>query len=130
MITGLQVRLFLGLAAAALVQGCVFLPRTTTVYDEECRIETRHMTLRAEPFGYFASCSGKECASMLAVIGAVTAGSAAVSGSIVVAGNVVYWIERQATCRDRHLDFAIVTAPVSFHEEPGVSQGDAARRKD
>jgi len=105
------VRLFLGLAAAALLQGCVFYPRTTTVHDEECRIDTRRMTLRAEQFGTFASCSGKECTSMLVVIGAVTAGSAVVSGSIVVVGNVVYWVERQSRCRARDLDFHIVTAP-------------------
>jgi len=92
------VRLFLGLAAAALIQGCVFYPRTTTVHDEECGIQTRHMTLRGEPFGYGASCSGKECTAMLAMICAVTAGSAVVSGSIVVVGNVVYWVERQSKC--------------------------------
>lgn len=96
MITSSPVRLFLGLAA--LLQGCVFFPHTTTVYDEACRIETKQMTLRAEQFGYFASCSGNQCASMLVVIGAITAGSAVVSGSIVVIGNAVYWLEKQGKC--------------------------------
>jgi hypothetical protein len=126
------VRLFLGLAAAALVQGCVFYPRTTTVHDEECRIETRRMTLQAEPFGYLASCSGKECTLMLVVIGAVTAGSAVVSGSIVVAGNVVYWMERRGKCPARHLDSKIVTASAFlflFQNDRDVSQARCATKR-
>jgi len=126
------VRLFLGLAATALIQGCVFYPRTTTVHDEECGVQTRHMTLRGEPFGYFASCSGKECASMLVVIGAVTAGSAVISGSIVVAGNVVYWAERRGKCRAHDLDFHIVTASAFlflFQNKRDVSQSARATKR-
>jgi hypothetical protein len=88
----------LRLLAAALLQGCVFLPRTETVIDPACRIETKQMTLRAEQFGYIGSCSGRECSAVLAVLGAITAGSLVVSGSIVVVGNVVYWVEKQGKC--------------------------------
>ena len=97
MITSSQVRLFL-IFAAALLQGCVYFPHTTTVYDEACRIETKQMTLRAEQFGYIGSCGGRECVYMLVALGAVTAGSVVISGSIVVVGNVVYWLEKQGKC--------------------------------
>jgi hypothetical protein len=35
---------------------------------------------------------------MLVAMGAVTAASAVVSGSIALVGNVVYWFERQGRC--------------------------------
>ena len=84
--------------AAALLQACVFLPRTETVIDPTCRIETKQMTLRVEQFGYIGSCSGRECGAVLAILGAITAGSMVVSGSIVIIGDVVYWLERQGKC--------------------------------
>lgn len=84
--------------AAALLQGCVYLPHTTTAYDEECRTETKRMVLRAEQLGTIHSCHQRECAAILAAFGAVAAASAVVSGSIVIAGNVVYWVEKQGKC--------------------------------
>jgi hypothetical protein len=35
---------------------------------------------------------------MLVALGAVTAASAVISGSIAVVGNAVYWFERQGRC--------------------------------
>jgi hypothetical protein len=89
---------FASLIVAALLQGCVYLPHTTTVYDEQCKIETKHMTLRPEQIGAVGSCSGRDCLVALAAIGVIAAGTAIVSGSIVVVGNVVYWIEKQGRC--------------------------------
>jgi hypothetical protein len=84
--------------AAALLPGCVVVPRTETVFDPACRIETKQMTLHVERFGYIGSCSGRECAAVLAALGAIAAGSMVVSGTIVVVGNVVYWAEKQGKC--------------------------------
>ena len=84
--------------AAALLQGCVYVPRTTSVYDEECKTHTRWMTLQPEQIGHFGSCHGRDCVYVLVAIGAVAAASAVVSGSIVVAGNAVYWAEKQGQC--------------------------------
>jgi hypothetical protein len=84
--------------AAAFLQGCVFFPRTEAVIDPACRIETKQMTLGVAQFGTIGSCSGRECGAVLAVLGAITASSLVVSGSIVVVGNVVYWIEKRGKC--------------------------------
>jgi hypothetical protein len=81
-----------------LLQACIYLPHTTTVYDEECKIERRHMKLRAEQIGTLGSCSGRDCAYILVAFGAVAAASAVVSGSIVIVGNVAYWAEKQGKC--------------------------------
>lgn len=88
----------------ALLQGCVYLPRTTTVYDESCRIEAKHMQLQMAQVGQLGHCSGQQCAELLVAVGAVAAASAVVSGSIVVAGNIVYWFEKQGRCLARAAD--------------------------
>jgi hypothetical protein len=82
----------------ALFAGCVYVPRTTVVYDEGCRIEARHMTMQPVQIGALGHCQGQGCAELLVAAGAVAAASAVVSGSIVVTGNVVYWFEKQGRC--------------------------------
>jgi len=77
---------------------CVYVPRTTEVYDAQCQIQARYMTLDLRQVGGFVGCSNQGCAALLVTLGAVTVASAVVSGSIVVAGNVVYWFERQGRC--------------------------------
>jgi hypothetical protein len=85
--------------SAALLQGCVYLPHTATVYDDKCKVNYREMSLQPYQVAQFAgSCSHRDCAYLLVALGAVTAASAIVSGSIVVAGNVVYWFEKQGQC--------------------------------
>lgn len=88
-----------GAAALALaLAGCVVVPQTREVYDPDCRILTRQMTLETAVIGGFQRCQGDGCIGLLTAAGAVTAASAVVSGSIALAGNVVYWFERQGRC--------------------------------
>lgn len=78
--------------------GCIYLPQTTTMYDQSCHIEARHMTMQPVQIGALGHCQGQGCAELLVAAGAVAAASAVVSGSIVIAGNVVYWFEKQGRC--------------------------------
>lgn len=91
----------LALLAATALGGCVFVPRTTYIYDEECQIRARQMVLEVEQVGTFVGCRGDACAAVLAGVGVVAAASAVVSGSIVIAGNIVYWFEKQGNCLRR-----------------------------
>jgi len=77
---------------------CIVVPQTTTIYDADCRIEARHMSLQVAQIGSFGSCANQGCVAVLVATGAVAAATAVVSGSIVVAGNVVYWFEKQGQC--------------------------------
>lgn len=88
----------IALGVAALLQACVVVPRTTSVYDEECKLERRQMVLEVQQIGAFGGCVNDGCAALLVGAGVVVAASAVVSGSIAVVGNVVYWIERQGKC--------------------------------
>jgi len=87
----------IALMAIALA-GCIYLPRTTTVYDESCRVEAKHMQMEMAQIGALGRCSGQGCAQLLVAAGAVAAASAVVTGSIVITGNVVYWFEKQGRC--------------------------------
>jgi hypothetical protein len=95
--------------AALLTASCIYLPRSTAIYDEECRVMALHMELETTQLEGFARCSNQGCVALLAAAGAVTAASAVVSGSIVVAGNVVYWFERRGRCNK---DGGAITPPV------------------
>lgn len=83
------------------VSGCVFYPRTIEYYDAECEIRYRQLVLKTEPMQI--ACSGANPSdpqghACLAAILAISAGSGVVSGSIVVVGNTVYWLERRGKC--------------------------------
>jgi hypothetical protein len=78
--------------------GCVYLPRTTTAYDDKCNYMKRQMSLEVHQVGVIAGCSNETCVAALVLFGAITAASAVVSGSVVVVGNVVYWLEKQGHC--------------------------------
>lgn len=84
---------------AGLLQGCVYLPQTATRYDRNCDAHYREMTLQPYQVAQFTgSCHHRDCAYLLVALGAVTAASVVVSGSIAVAGNMVYWFEKQGQC--------------------------------
>lgn len=78
--------------------GCVYLPRTTTTYDDKCQYMKRQMNLEVHQVGVITGCSNESCAAALVVFGAITAVSVVVSGSVMVVGNVVYWLEKQGHC--------------------------------
>ncbi len=90
----------LGLLAAITLSGCVFVPRTTSSYNEECQIVEKQMKLTvALLMDQPPNCSkAEDCAVFLALLGGVAAGSAVVSGSVVLVGNTLYWLEEQGKC--------------------------------
>ncbi len=98
---------------AFLIQGCIALPKTVPKEDQECLLLTKSLTI-----DYYTSpdmideavdemlnaltsdCHEPECLLLFAPIIAITAGSFVISGSIVVAGNTIHWIEEQGRCDD------------------------------
>ena len=92
-----MIRVALG-CLVPVIAGCIYVPRTTVMYDEDCQIEARRMTLQPVQLGALGHCQGQGCAELLVAAGAVAAASAVVSGSIVITGNVVYWFEKQGRC--------------------------------
>ncbi len=106
----LAVAVLLWVAVMALA-GCIVVPQTREVYDPECRVMTRHITLETAVIGGFQRCSGDGCLALLTAAGAVTAASAVVSGSVALVGSVVYWFERQGQCLRAALPASGAPAP-------------------
>ncbi len=95
------------------MQRCIFLPKTAPQVDQDCLLATKSMTLHMytsealieeavdEMVEAIASeCQEPECLLVVAPIVAISVGSLVVSGSIVVTGNTIHWIEKQGRCPD------------------------------
>jgi len=83
------------------LQACVYVPRTTSIYDSDCQVTTKHMDLQPVQIAALGGCRNEGCAALLVAAGATAAASAVISGSIVVVGNAVYWFEKQGSCLSR-----------------------------
>lgn len=85
--------------AAALLSGCVLVPVTVERYDPGCQVAARTMELQPVQIASIQHCVNEGCAVLLAAAGATAAASAVISGSIVIVGNVAFWLEKQGRCQ-------------------------------
>ena len=84
-----------------LISSCCYHPRKVEFYDQECQIESKKLVLEATLVNVTANCQNEECIIALLV---PSVASAVVSGSIVIVGNVVYWLEKQGKCLPRRFE--------------------------
>lgn len=82
---------------AGSLSACVFYPQRAEVDESDCRMMMRKLELNVTVPPSF-DCSGGDARACLAVITAVSAGTAVISGSIVVLNNTLYWTEKQGRC--------------------------------
>lgn len=86
-------------ACALAVTACVYTPSTVHVYDKECDIRVREAQLDVSQMNSLGQCSNEGCIGQVISAGFVSAGSAIVSGSIVIVANIAYWFEKQQSCK-------------------------------
>ena len=86
------------LSLVLLLGGCVYMPETTTRYDPKCGIYERKMTMQPYQVGSLMGCRDEGCVTGLVAAGVVSAASAVITGSVVLVGNVAYWLEKQGQC--------------------------------
>jgi type II secretory pathway component PulL len=91
-------RLLRILALSATLQACVYVPRTTQVFDSDCRVMANHMVLEGGQVAAIQRCENQGCVALIVAASAVTAASVIISGTIVIVGNVAYWFEKKARC--------------------------------
>ncbi|UUZ71311.1 hypothetical protein LP415_19790 [Polaromonas sp. P1(28)-8] len=101
-----RLTLTLGLGLAVVLQGCVYVPRTTQVFDPECQRVSNHMVLQEVQVAAIHNCANEACIALVVGAGIVTAASVVISGPIVVAGNVVYWFEKKPNAKGLNPDSA------------------------
>lgn len=101
MITG-SVRFISSLMLVASLSACVFYPVSSGEQDYylRCDMGTKRLSLDIADLSF--NCDDdetfKDLRDCLVVGGIVSSASAIVSGSIVIAGNVIHWMEYKAVC--------------------------------
>lgn len=58
----------------------------------------KEMVLEGGQLAAIQHCANQACLVLVVGAAAVTAATVVVSGSIVVIGNMAYWVERKASC--------------------------------
>jgi hypothetical protein len=86
------------LSLPLLLSSCVIVPRTTEIYNTDCKYIAKQSELKPVYVAAFGSCKDKQCAWVLVFAGAATAISAFISGSIMMVENIVYWLEKPEDC--------------------------------
>ena len=89
---------------------CLFVPETKTIKNNDCQLVTKKWSLEFKK----ADISGRVDGEILVAIGAVAVGSLVVSGSVVVVGNTIHWLEQQGFCDDS-ITQKTVDAPNHHH---------------
>ena len=94
-------RTFTLICCCFILSACVYAPVVDRYEDASasCRTYTKSMSLKEHPMS--GNCTDNSCLGGAIV---VTAGSLLISGSIVLAGNIVHWLEYQGTCSDGYLN--------------------------
>lgn len=82
-----------------MLAACVMVPTAKPYYDQDCHVASKQFELEPVMLDHMHHCHGDECAAFLVLSGAVAAASVVISGSIMVLGNVAYWMERQERCK-------------------------------
>ena len=112
--------------AALALSSCVYVP----VVDEpdttaSCKTYTKTMSLETveihENIFVQPGCDKDCAAAALGSVIVVTAGSALISGSIVLTGNTIHWLEYHGTCSDGYLSKAkqLFLASIGQASTPG-----------
>jgi len=93
---------YLALAAMSTLalSGCA-TPKVVSYYDEKCQLMSRRMELDFVKMEALSGCSNQGCVAQALGGAAVFAASTVISGTVVVVGNVAYWMERSANCKPK-----------------------------
>jgi len=114
-------RVLLYITLISFLSGCVMVPKTHEFQEPKCELTTKKLTVDVVGLDVndLQFAHGDGGAVILIVIGAVFTVSAVVSGSILVAGNTVHWIEQEGTCDDGKIKTAITSLSDSLSSVGG-----------
>ena len=99
---------FLLISSSLLVVACAVVPvkKPHSQRDVACGLSTHEWDLKMVQAGsYSANCNSPECVVSVGLVAAAATGiTAIVSGSIVLVGNMIHWVEQQGDCDIDKLD--------------------------
>jgi hypothetical protein len=84
--------------AYSLLLACAYVPVTKPdlIQDKDCQMLSKELKLEEKKILSGGACSGAACAALVIV----PAASFLISGSIVLVGNTLHWLEKNGTCSD------------------------------
>ena len=93
------------------IQSCVYLPETIKDSNLHCKLYTKEYTLNPDnkATDFFmktniSNCSNDSClGGLLVAASVIPVTTFIVSGSIVLVGNTVHWLEKEGTCENTYL---------------------------
>jgi len=104
---------------------CAVVPvkKPHSARDSACGISTHEWDLKmVKAGGFSASCGSPECVLSVGLVAAATTGiTAIVSGSIVVVGNVVHWVETHVGCDDKNMNKVVDEINTPLIQQGGKS---------
>lgn len=83
--------------ATFLTSACIFYPKVSDDYSPDCQTTSNMLTLDLQIPDHW-DCKKGSVGACLAVITASGPATAVVSGSVVVAGNTLSWLEKKGRC--------------------------------
>jgi hypothetical protein len=103
-----------------LLSGCVAYPQVIHQNSyKQCDLITKRYRLKA--IALRQTCGTLDCLVGGAIFGA---GTVVVSGSFMVIGNFVFWIEKQGKCEDSEFNQQIESIRASWLNEPTLIEAD------
>ncbi|MEH6347431.1 MAG: hypothetical protein V7785_20205 [Bermanella sp.] len=105
----------------SVLQACAFYPTTQYSADvERCDLNFKKLTLDMSASKVQCQGGGNNAGACIILAGVITGGSAVVSGSIVLVGNSLHWLEKQGKCDDSFLNKNIFNHNQPLLEKEGV----------
>ena len=104
-----------------LLQACAFYPKTQ--YSKEvarCDLNFKKLTIDMTGSSIRCQGGGNSAGACIILAGVITGGSAIVSGSIVLVGNSLHWLEKQGKCEDSFLNTKIFNHNNPLLKKDGV----------
>ncbi len=88
---------------ATLLSSCVVYPEKVHYFDKDCGVESKKYVLKndLDKMPTLNQCSGQACIAQTLGLMGILSVELVVSGTIVLAGNTVYWVEKQQNCKEK-----------------------------
>jgi len=104
-----------------LLPACAFYPKTQYSKDvERCDLAFKKLTMDVTSSSIRCQGGGNSAGACVILAGVISGGSAIVSGSIVLVGNSLHWLEKQGKCDDSFLNSKILNHNKPLLKEDGV----------
>jgi len=114
-------KVLIALLFTSLISGCAFYPKTQqTEAEGACDLYFKKLTMDVASSRIECHGGGNSAGTCIILAGVVAGGTAVVSGSIVLVGNTLHWLEKQGKCDDSFLNSRVLNHNKPLLEDEGM----------